>query len=92
MNSRQQFEERFPVPFNAEWSDEHQRYVWNKKSNSLTAAMEHSKIWDAWQASRQSLVVELSEPDELSSPDGWCEYDYAKSAIEASGITVRIVK
>ena len=59
MDSRQQFELKYPVPFNADWSDEYQRYIWNKKDNSLTAAIEHSKLWEAWQASRESLVIDM---------------------------------
>lgn len=56
---REQFEKRYPVPFNTEWSEKMKRYVWNEKDNSLSAAMEHNKIFDAWQASRECLVIEL---------------------------------
>lgn len=88
MDSRKQFEERFPVPFNADWSDEHQRYVWNKESNSLTAAMEHSKLWESWQASRESLEVDLGSMTN-NGYEGFYPANQIKRALRDSGIRTK---
>lgn len=49
--------------------------------------------WETWQASRESLVVELPIPKELCGPDGsYMEYfdpEQIERAIEAAGIKVK---
>ena len=90
---REEFEKRFPVPFNADWSYEMQRYEWNEKDNSLSAAMEHNKIFEAWQSSRECLVIELPNP--VDFPDGTGDYhqmidtDDLIDAIHAAGVKTK---
>ena len=83
---REEFEKRFPVPFNADWSYEMQRYEWNEKDNSLSAAMEHNKIFEAWQASRECLVIEL--PDSVTN-SGTAYIETIRAFIEKQGIKTK---
>lgn len=55
-------------------------------------AWEAQFAFDAWQASRESLVIELPIPKELCGPDGsYMEYfepEQIEIAIEAAGLKV----
>lgn len=92
---REQFEKRYPVPFNTEWSEKMKRYVWNEKDNSLSAAMEHNKIFDAWQASRESLVIELPEKARITDPSDMLfigsngAINKCRDAIHAAGVKTK---
>lgn len=46
--------------------------------------------WQAWQASRAALAVELPDSRSLSaSGDPWSVRDWCKGAIEAAGVKVK---
>lgn len=101
MNSREQFEQAFPVPSNIRWSEEYQSYGYIvRNSPNLTQVHRYRSMWNAWQASRQALTVSL--PSQIESkymeyyPDveGGCFNDRAylfdlEAAIEAAGLRVK---
>lgn len=106
MSSREQFEAAFPVPSNIRWSDEHQSYGFiRRKGNDISQVHRYRSMWNAWQASRQALVVELPPsipmPDEENDDIEEFETEEAiaftgngmraacRSAIEAAGVRVK---
>lgn len=44
MSLREQFEARFPVPANIQWSEEHQNYGWTKK-NAFGSVITYRALW-----------------------------------------------
>lgn len=66
---REQFEARFPVPPGVAWSDEHQNYGWVKKS-AFQKTITYRALWTGWQASRESLAVDLPrDVDQFADDD-----------------------
>jgi hypothetical protein len=59
--SREQFEERFPVPAGVRWDRRNQVYVCEFVSPYLA-------LWMGWQASREDIEVRL--PKEMKGPEG----------------------
>lgn len=51
-SSREQFEERFPVPTGVHWDKSNQCYVCKFVSPYLA-------LWMGWQASREAIEIEL---------------------------------
>ncbi|HED8777286.1 TPA: hypothetical protein R6G39_005240 [Pseudomonas aeruginosa] len=62
---RQEFEDRFPIPEGIEWRDTDYFPVQTDNVHVYVAlagvAARHSAMWQAWQASRAALRVELPE-------------------------------
>lgn len=62
-------------------------------SNGEYRSVRVNGAWWAWQASRESLVIELPIPKELCGPDGsYMEYfepEQIERAIEALGLKVK---
>lgn len=94
-NVREQFEARFPVPLGVAWSDEHQNYGWVKKS-AFQKTITYRALFTGWQASRESLVIELpaekpmshnheTEAARLAFNDA---IEASREAIEAAGLKV----
>lgn len=58
--SREQFEQRYPVPEGACWNAEQARYVlFHLKLCTVTKFARFVENWVCWQASREAVVVEL---------------------------------
>ena len=84
MTMREQLEVRFPVPAGVQWSDEHQNYGWIKKQ-AFQRTITYRALWTGWQASRESLVIEL--PPSGADHDQFWKDDVIE-AIEAAGLKV----
>ncbi|MFU7495814.1 hypothetical protein ACM736_28245 [Pseudomonas aeruginosa] len=73
---RQEFEDRFPIPEGIEWRDTDYFPVQTDNVHVYVAlagvAARYTSMWQAWQASRAALRVEL--PEVGSAPDG-AKYD-----------------
>ena len=99
MNSREQFEQTFPVPSNIRWSEEHQSYGFiRRKGNDISQVHRYRSMWNAWQASRETLLVEL--PARMNENTQSYERDLAnmafneavddcREAIETAGLKVK---
>ncbi|EML4274992.1 hypothetical protein ACUW02_001929 [Pseudomonas aeruginosa] len=63
---RQEFEDRFPIPEGIEWRDTDYFPVQTDNVHVYVAlagvAARYTSIWQAWQASRAALRVELPKP------------------------------
>ncbi|KWW18822.1 hypothetical protein AS889_04655 [Pseudomonas putida] len=58
--SREQFEQRYPVPEGACWNAEQARYVlFHLKLCTVAKYERFVENWVCWQASREAVVVEL---------------------------------
>lgn len=100
MSSREQFESRFPVPEGVAWNPETSRYVLTELRKSRVHTYEsHVERWVVWQASRETLVIELPNrfaekyQDYYDDVEGGCfnEARYINdltAAIEAAGVKV----
>ncbi|WP_336187213.1 hypothetical protein [Pseudomonas aeruginosa] len=68
---RQEFEDRFPIPEGIEWRDTDYFPVQTDNVHVYVAlagvAARYTSMWQAWQASRAALRVEL--PPELNAGD-----------------------
>ena len=86
--SREQFEQRYPVPEGACWNAEQGRYVlFHLKLCTVAKYERFVESWVCWQASREAVVVELPQPFE---GDDFTMYDgkEIRAAIEAQGLKV----
>ncbi|HBP5411284.1 TPA: hypothetical protein L6B51_24840 [Pseudomonas aeruginosa] len=63
---RQEFEDRFPIPEGIEWRDTDYFPVQTDNVHVYVAlagvAARYTSMWQAWQASRAALRVELPKP------------------------------
>jgi len=87
---REQFESKFPKPIGMVWCDVARQYV--KALGCICPAAfiaAHNRLWKCWQASRETLVVDLSECG-VELFDGGPYYDQCRvgEAIEAQGLRV----
>ena len=88
---REEFEIKFPVPFGVEWRDG-AYHICKPEKKQITPAghLFYLGRWEAWQASRASIEVELpkggnmwgDEPVDISRSD-------AVKAIESLGLKVK---
>lgn len=86
--SREQFEQRYPVPEGACWNAEQARYVlFHLKLCTVAMYERFVEHWVCWQASREAVVVELPEPFDKRDVQG-LDYDETVAAIEAQGLKV----
>lgn len=91
---REEFEARFPVPPAVQWSEEHHNYGWIKKS-AFQRVITYRALWLGWQASRESLAVELPSlhPAMNTACDNyrsWMNcFRACKEAIESLGLRVK---
>lgn len=96
MDSRQQFEEKYPLPQGMYYDDEQNAYAGTKDFWLWCAR------WESWQASRESLVVELPDDGIEDCQREWgdvckntfdCGYVFAcrkhEQAILATGIRIK---
>lgn len=64
---RQEFEDRFPIPEGIEWRDTDYFPVQTDNVHVYVAlagvAARYTSMWQAWQASRAALRVELPKPE-----------------------------
>ncbi|MFK1287949.1 hypothetical protein ACIUY9_01345 [Pseudomonas aeruginosa] len=62
---REEFEDRFPIPEGIEWRDTDYFPVQTNNVHEYVAlagvAAQYTSMWEAWQASRAALRVELPE-------------------------------
>ncbi|RTX05135.1 hypothetical protein [Pseudomonas aeruginosa] len=62
---RKEFEDRFPIPEGIEWRDTDYFPVQTNNVHAYVAlagvAAQYTSMWQAWQASRAALKVELPE-------------------------------
>lgn len=77
---REEFEQRFPVPRGVLWRDGAYHRE-KEKQCTLMAHLFYLGRWEAWQVSRECLVIELPKPyawdndggfDRESDPDSEC--------------------
>lgn len=93
--SREQFEQRYPVPEGACWNAEQGRYVlFHLKLCTLGRYERHVDNWICWQASREAVVVELppkwNDATHSNKQDWDCGIEDARMAIEAQGLKVEV--
>ncbi|MFG0550797.1 hypothetical protein [Pseudomonas sp. yb_9] len=80
--SREQFEQRYPVPEGACWNAEQARYVlFHLKLCTVAMYERFVEHWVCWQASREAVLVELQ-----AEIDGYVRE--RREAIEAQGLKV----
>jgi hypothetical protein len=85
---RKEFEGKFPVPSRVNWSSRLNRY--GAKSFDFIEVRIFMARWEAWQASRESLVIELPS-DQCIDIHGYSPKAtrlYCRKAIEAAGLKV----
>lgn len=58
---REDFEARFPTPEDVVWAGNEYRFVGKTPSQGMIYFIEFNSKWEGWQASRESLVIELPE-------------------------------
>ncbi len=92
--SREQFEQRYPVPDGACWNTEEGRYVlFHLKLCTVAKYERFVESWVCWQASREAVMVELPDRDVEQ-----CAYSLgfnsclkqSRAAIEAQGLKVEV--
>lgn len=82
--------EKMREEFEAWWVSRPHRKQPEKFQNGDYMAPAVLSAWEAWQASRAALVVELPNERSLSaSDDPWAVRDWCKDAIEAVGVRVK---
>ncbi|HBO2015844.1 TPA: hypothetical protein L4G30_005081 [Pseudomonas aeruginosa] len=98
---RQEFEDRFPIPEGIEWRDTDYFPVQTDNVHVYVAlagaAARYSAMWQAWQASRAALRVELPEKMEptrniygnLIIGSYNAVLDAVKEALQQAGIEVK---
>lgn len=88
--SREQFEQRYPVPEGACWNAEQARYVlFHLKLCTVAMYERFVEHWVCWQASREAVVVEL--PKDIVTMAGPVLYaDDVRAAIAAQGLKVEV--
>lgn len=102
---REEFEARFPVPFGVEWRDgDYHISNPNAKRKQITLAghLFYLGRWESWQASRESLVIELPDDGIEDCQREWgegckntfdCGYNFSCSkheqAIHSAGIRTK---
>ena len=87
--SREQFEQRYPVPEGACWNAEQARYVlFHLKLCTVAKYERFVENWVCWQASREAVVVELPKFDEYPASMERDMRESLRSAIEAQGLRV----
>lgn len=91
---REEFEVRFPVPPYVFWCDKSQHYM---NSGNPLGCLTYRGQWEGWQASRESLVIDLPAGSSLMGrmygAEGGgvplIERSIAAQAIEAAGLKVK---
>lgn len=81
---RQEFEDRFPIPEGIEWRDTDYFPVQTDNVHVYVAlagvAARYTSMWQAWQASRAALRVELpSEKEESNANYRFSEYSHSRA-------------
>lgn len=56
MTNRAEFEGRFPLPSNVQWSEEHQNYGWVRK-DAFQRTITYRALWTAWKAAFESASM-----------------------------------
>jgi hypothetical protein len=84
MTNRTQFETRYPVPEGVTWNESLGMYevtdIW-KLEKPITIGR-YNWLWEGWQASRDSLVIDLGDME-------WLHHDEVRDTLEQSGLKVR---
>ncbi|UJW24776.1 MULTISPECIES: hypothetical protein [Pseudomonas] len=76
--SREQFEQRYPVPEGACWNAEQARYVlFHLKLCTVAKYERFVENWVCWQASRDAVAVNPAWPD---------HYDYTNSDVAGAAV------
>lgn len=92
---REEFEARFPVPPYVFWCDKTQHYM---NHGDPLGCLTYRGKWEGWQASRESLVIELPSEDdtrcdtvaEIAKQEAYnLALGECTSAIEAAGLKVK---
>ncbi|MCD2752674.1 hypothetical protein K4W61_09090 [Pseudomonas aeruginosa] len=90
---RKEFEDRFPIPEGIEWRDTDYFPVQTDNVHVYVAlagaAARYSAMWQAWQASRAALRVELPEPYAFHQEVQTVFRDRVKEALQQAGIEVK---
>jgi len=87
--SREQFEQRYPVPEGACWNAEQARYVlFHLKLCTVAKYERFVENWVCWQASREAVVVELPKFDDYPASMERDMRESLRSSIEAQGMKV----
>ncbi|MGV8178432.1 hypothetical protein [Pseudomonas aeruginosa] len=90
---RQEFEDRFPIPEGIEWRDTDCFPVQTDNVHVYVAlagvAARYTSMWQAWQASRAALRVELPEPYAFHQEVQTVFLDRVKEALQQAGIEVK---
>ncbi len=90
---RQEFEDRFPIPEGIEWRDTDYFPVQTDNVHVYVAlagvAARYTSMWQAWQASRAALRVELPEPYAFHQEVQTVFLDRVKEALQQAGIEVK---
>ncbi|MDV7887178.1 hypothetical protein R4J72_28390 [Pseudomonas aeruginosa] len=93
---RQEFEDRFPIPEGIEWRDTDYFPVQTDNVHVYVAlagvAARYTSMWQAWQASRAALRVELPKPHpafEYASRTKVFNITDVEIALQQAGIEVK---
>lgn len=90
---RKEFEDRFPIPEGIEWRDTDYFPVQTDNVHVYVAlagvAARYTSMWQAWQASRAALRVELPEPYAFHQEVQTVFRDRVKEALQQAGIEVK---
>lgn len=92
--SREQFEDRYPIPTGVEWSDEEGRYqpIDGKYVAGFSVRQYEAYIgaWGVWKASREDVVVALPQGGYFAGYDNehMMESRDVREAIESAGLRV----
>lgn len=93
---RQEFEDRFPIPEGIAWRNTDYFPVQTNNVHEYVAlagvAAQYTSMWEAWQASRAALRVELPKSDYADQLDGDAyvmESRAVAKALQQAGIEVK---
>lgn len=94
---REEFEVKFPLPSGVAWKGSIGMYevvdIW-KLDQAITISR-YNWLWEGWQASRESLVIELPREYELPSEPTFSAltksvHEQVRRSVEASGVKVKL--
>ncbi|HFH2558148.1 TPA: hypothetical protein ACGJPT_005413 [Pseudomonas aeruginosa] len=90
---RQEFEDRFPIPEGIEWRPSDYFPIHTENVHEYICrcgrASRYADMWQAWQASRAALRVELPEPYAFHQEVQTVFLDRVKEALQQAGIEVK---
>jgi len=87
---REEFEAKFPVPIGIWWSEEGGKEGGRYMTElAHVGCVYHQGRWEGWQASRESLAIELPKPEDQCDDGATGAIYQCIEAIEAHGLKVK---